>query len=128
MKARIQAREAVLLYRLEGTEKESGIRAVASSLGMQCVTVTPEMLGWTVGRCADLEGFAPEPPPEQVQSFPEEAMVMLLSRERLDELLTALRKAGVKPVSLKAMVTEHNKAWTMTQLLQELTRERQQIL
>ena len=41
----------------------------------------------------------------------------------MDALLTGMKEAGVAPVQLKAVVTEHNRHWRLDALLREIARE-----
>ena len=70
MKARVPApKERVLLYGIsEESERGQAIRKTISAFGMETKTISEDMLGQTVGWCAELPGFpmaekeAAEPP------------------------------------------------------------------
>ena len=47
-----------------------------------------------------------------------------ISDGELDIFLAEYRKAGIQPVALKAMATQHNITWSIYELVQELQRER----
>lgn len=49
------------------------------------------------------------------------------SSQRLDELLAAMRKAGIPRIALKAVVTETNRNWTLRQLYREIEEEHRRI-
>ena len=46
---------------------------------------------------------------------------------RLDEILNALRRAGVGPECLKAVLTPHNRSWSAVMLYGELLREHREM-
>ncbi len=132
MKARIpQPKELVLLYGLDETApRGAAVRQLLAALRLEARTVTDEMLSQTVGWCAGLPGY----PPQQEASCAafcaapaEEAMVLCgLNKSRLDELLKALSENGIS-ISLKAVLTEHNRSWRFADLLTELGREREAV-
>lgn len=52
-------------------------------------------------------------------------MAVLCDVEQLDEVLMALRAAGIGPDCLKAVLTQHNRKWDAVKLYRELRREQQ---
>lgn len=54
--------------------------------------------------------------------------VFVLCGGSLDRLLAALRRVGVPPATLKAVLTPTNAGWTIPQLWAELARERASFL
>lgn len=52
-------------------------------------------------------------------------LVLCGLEDRLDALLPALAGAGAGPECLKAVLTPHNRSWSVLRLHQELLRERQ---
>lgn len=105
----------LFLYNIGG-EKLETIRRMALWLGLSPVVVSPAEFGCPLGFLLGEEGFAPA---EASEPFSDEMLVM----EALSSpLLDALRREGV-PVSLKAVVTEQNKAWSAAALCRELRRE-----
>lgn len=106
----------ILLYNLD-PEKESKIRMAAYRLGLECVRVPPEAFSHPLGLLLGLPGYAPAE--GAAERFEDEMLVMeALSAELLDEL----RRLGA-PVALKAVVTEHNRAWSSAALCAELRKE-----
>ena len=58
----------------------------------------------------------------------EPVMVMNgFSNARLGELLTAMKKAGMPRINLKAMLTQNNMHWTFEALYRELEEEHRQM-
>ena len=69
---------------------------------------------------AENAGFEP-----QEDTFDEEMLVMCgFNRRLLDIFLREYKKRHIAPVSLKAVLTEHNRAWSSNVLYCELCRER----
>lgn len=115
-------RAKVLLYHLgDETEKGKALRAILREMKLLTLTVGAQQLGETVGRLASTNAAASAAPPESV---PETEFMLLcaLGDKQLDRLLANMRRAGVS-VPYKAVLTERNKAWTLCQLITEVTRE-----
>lgn len=121
----------VLLYCLPGDEGYAVFRAQAEQLGIAVRLLSPLSLGETVGALAD---GADEPALQCTPDGPAadacEATPLLLMAHFPDALvntlLNALRAQSAPPL-LKAVVTKHNRAWTLRALLQELLREQQKM-
>lgn len=127
MKAHINqqaARPLALLYGLpESTETGRGVRAALEEQGFSSKEIAPEQLLQPVGALAGLGGKAA---PLYSGEAPD-AQLLLMSNftsPQLNAVLDALREAGVH-VPLKAVVTKHNKTWSVLALLEELQRERE---
>ena len=127
MKAHINqqaARPLALLYGLpESTETGRGVRAALEEQGFSSKELAPEQLHQPVGASAGLGGNAA---PLYSREAPD-AQLLLMSNftsPQLNAVLDALREAGVH-VPLKAVVTKHNKTWSVLALLEELQRERE---
>lgn len=117
--------ELVLLCQL-GPESEKGkrVRTVLTGLGMAVKSIDQDQLLQTLGYCADLPGFEAKPDRYAGPELADEVLIMRdLSDDRLHLLLTALKEAGVGPIALKAVVTEHNQTWTLLDLISELRHE-----
>lgn len=77
-----------------------------------------ELFRLAAGETGEVEG---EPLPEPL------LLLCGLTSGGLDRLLPALRKAGVPPRCLKAILTPHNAGWTLRALYGELTKEREEL-
>lgn len=99
------------------------------SQGVRVRPVAPEQMGETVGHLFGLKGFAAREGAEPVPAAPAEPALVLsgFSRQRLDALLTAMKRAGVPFIAHKAMLTPTNVSWTFAQLCEELSREHQAV-
>ena len=71
----------------------------------------------------DLLGRSEEKSPVE-EEFSDPMLVFCnLPHEKLDHLLTAMGRAGLPRIALKAMLTPTNRTWTSQQLWTELRRE-----
>ena len=71
----------------------------------------------------DLLGRSEEESPVE-EEFSDPMLVFCnLPHEKLDHLLTAMGRAGLPHIALKAMLTPTNRTWTSQQLWTELRRE-----
>ncbi len=115
-------RAKVLLYRL-GEETETGrrLRALLQEMKILTLTVGEAQLNETAGRLAATNAVVSGTPPERA---PEAGFMLLcaLGDRQLDRLLAAMRRAGVS-VPYKAVLTEHNRDWTLCKLVEEVARE-----
>lgn len=110
----------VLLYNIRDEKKRLGILLLLHRLGLRPREVAPEEQGQPLGLLLGLAGYAPGGDGER---FPDEMLVMhALSRAQFNALLDGLRR-GKTPVALKAVVTEHNVAWSSAKLHRELAAE-----
>ena len=116
------------LYNLDvGTERGDAVRAVIVARGIRVKTVTGDMLGDAVGAIAGLVGFRRSSKPYEGEA-PETEFMLLhnVTGQKLDELLAAMREAGVS-VGCKAQVTQHNRLWPFATLVREVTREHERM-
>ena len=127
MKAHIskQNREIILFYGLAPQKEEKLLKALAD-LQLPARKLEERPLPVTIGRLTEEEGWEEGAAPGE-EAPEEEALIMSgLTSRRLDELLTALRQAGVS-IPLKAMVTPTNRGWTLLALLKELRLEHEAV-
>ena len=114
----------VLLYNIRDEKKRLGILILLHRLGLRLREVAPEEQGQPLGLLLGLAGYAPG---EDGERFTDEMLVMhALSRAQFTALLDGLRR-GKTPVALKAVVTEHNVAWSSSRLHRELAAEHEAI-
>lgn len=121
-------KETVLYYnpgKPETMKHVTMMKSVLVRMGVRIRNIGPEQVLDTVGYLAGMDGF--ERTTDTAGDLPEiqeEVMVLKqFSNQRLDELLMGLRKAGVPRIALKAVLTEHNSAWTFYHLYEELKEE-----
>lgn len=125
MKAHLSSPLALLYGLPADTPAGRDIRALLLAMGAAPRAVAPAELDCPVGVLAGLDR-APKGRTEAPNAGPapeEPALVMCrFSAAQVDSLLAALRAAGIA-LPLKAVLTEHNRAWSMRALLEELRRE-----
>lgn len=113
----------VLLYGL-GEETETGqkLRSILRDLKIRAVTIEKDRLNETAGRLAATNGAAREAAPYDGEERAEFLLFCGLGGRQLDRLLAAMRRGGVS-VARKAVLTEHNRGWTLCKLMDEIERE-----
>ena len=113
------ATETVLMYNCSG-EQWSKLRQIFLMLRVRIRPVEADQYGLTL---EDLLGRSEEKSPVE-EEFSDPMLVFCnLPHEKLDHLLTAMGRAGLPRIALKAMLTPTNRTWTSQQLWTELHRE-----
>ena len=111
--------ETVLMYNCDG-EKWAKLRQIFLMLRVRIRPVEADQYGLTL---EDLLGRSEEESPVE-EEFSDPMLVFCnLPHEKLDHLLTAMGRAGLPRIALKAMLTPTNRTWTSQQLWTELRRE-----
>ncbi len=115
----------LLLFNLpEG--KTQAMRLLLAGRGVDIRTVEAADFCQPIGFLAGLPGFPAVKP--FAAAFGEEMMVLCgFDQQQLADTLDGLRQAGVPPVPLKAVLTQHNAGWSALALRGELLRERDEI-
>ena len=97
------------------------VSLAAMALGITVKDVKQPQWGQTVGALCGLDSMKETPPKAQVGG---EMMVMAFFSDWLmDDLFAALRRNGIEPARLKAVLTPVNRAWTCGQLYAALRSE-----
>ena len=111
--------ETVLMYNCSD-EQWSKLRQIFLMLRVRIRPVEADQYGLTL---EDLLGRSEEKAPVE-EKFSDPMLVFCnLPHEKLDHLLTAMGRAGLPRIALKAMLTPTNRTWTSQQLWTELRRE-----
>ena len=111
--------ETVLMYNCNG-EQWAKLRQIFLMLRVRIRPVEADQYGLTL---EDLLGRSEEKSPVE-EKFSDPMLVFCnLPHEKLDHLLTAMGRAGLPRIALKAMLTPTNRTWTSQQLWTELRRE-----
>jgi len=110
--------ETVLSYNIGG--KADALEKAAASLGIKHAVIPTDRAGETVGFLAGYKGFAPNGTANEVDG--ECVIFSGISSKRLDMLLKAMRTERLD-IPLKAVVTAYNQKMTVTELLEELSKE-----
>ena len=118
----------VLLYGLaQDSEKGSVLRDILAQAGVRACTVAPEQLGNPTGALAGLPGFKLSKLPYR-GAVPECEFMLFagFTSSILDAILASMREQGVS-VAYKAQLTQFNKMWPFVQLIQEVSKEHEQM-
>ena len=111
--------ETVLMYNCSG-EQWAKLRQIFLMLRVRIRPVEADQYGLTL---EDLLGRSEGKSPVE-EEFSDPMLVFCnLPHEKLDHLLTAMGRAGLPRIALKAMLTPTNRTWTSQQLWTELRRE-----
>ena len=111
--------ETVLMYNCSGAQWAK-LRQIFLMLRVRIRPVEADQYGLTL---EDLLGRSEEKAPVE-EEFSDPMLVFCnLPHEKLDHLLTAMGRAGLPRIALKAMLTPTNRTWTSQQLWTELRRE-----
>ena len=111
--------ETVLMYNCDG-EQWSKLRQIFLMLRVRIRPVEADQYGLTLEELLDR---SEEKAPVE-EEFSDPMLVFCnLPHEKLDHLLTAMGRAGLPRIALKAMLTPTNRTWTSQQLWTELRRE-----
>lgn len=111
--------ETVLMYNCDD-ERWAKLRQIFLMLRVRIRPVEADQYGLTL---EDLLGRSEEKAPVE-EEFSDPMLVFCnLPHEKLDHLLTAMGRAGLPRIALKAMLTPTNRTWTSQQLWTELRRE-----
>ena len=111
--------ETVLMYNCSG-EQWAKLRQIFLMLRVRIRPVEAGQYGLTL---EDLLGRSEEKVPVE-EKFSDPMLVFCnITHEKLDHLLTAMGRAGLPRIALKAMLTPTNRTWTSQQLWTELRRE-----
>ena len=117
------SRARVLYYGLASPQPEFKLRQLLTGLDIQRKRVHDRDLGRTVGKRSELDAPVAGTVPDPARP-PAESMIVMhqLSDDQINALLGQIRQSGLN-IGLKAVVTEHNRAWTFLDLAAELRRE-----
>lgn len=119
-----KAAEKVLCYHFDEETLEA-VRAVMRKLGVECRALPEESWREKVGFLLGMKGFAPASWDDAPDfDFPEPVMVIdHIKGKRLDQVLAAMKSAGVPPIRYKAVVTPFNTLWTLRRLCETMKKE-----
>lgn len=116
-------KETVLFINFQDTEKLQKVKFAEIPLKLRLVRVEKADYSQTIGYLAGQKDMEENPEKYEGTDLEQEMLVFAgLSNQKLDELLKAMRKAGVR-VNYKAILTETNCRWTVPELYHELAAE-----
>ena len=115
----------ILLFGFEDLPSIAAVGGVAERFGVQMRPVMRAEYSKTLGVLAGVVKEKTAPAPYPGTTLGGRMLVFCGLEDKLDDLLTALRQAGIGPDCLKAVLTAHNKGWNAVQLFGELHSEHQ---
>ncbi len=122
MKSRIvTAKPLVLSYNL-ADEKHSALEALCATENVKYRIVSPSQANEQIGFLCGFNGFKEQNSPCENPPAEECLVFSGMDRRRLDSFIRAMKTASVS-VSLKAVCTPTNQAWTLYTLIGELSKE-----
>ena len=117
--------KTILLFGFDDLPSIAAMGGVADRFGAQLRPVLRAEYNKTLGVLAGVQKAKSEPLPYAGGPLGGRMLVFCGLEAQLDELLPAIRQAGIGPECLKAVLTEHNRAWNVLALYAELWDEHQ---
>ncbi len=116
-------RGKVFLYNIS-KERQRQILPLCVKAGASVRTVAPSEYGQKLGALAGHAGYSMDKAIYDGSSFTDEMLVLdgFTGRD-LDAFLNSFRQAKVRPVALKAVITDHNQEWDSVTLHEEISKE-----
>ena len=123
-----KAAEKVLCYRFGDEEKLEKVRGVMKKLGVECRVLPDDSWREKVGFLLGMGGYQSASKEDGTAptgfDFPDEVMILHhIKGKRLDQVLAAMKTAGVPPIRYKAVVTPFNTLWTLRRLCETMKKE-----
>ena len=121
----MKRQEQVLFYQFRDDEKLALACKILHKMGIVTKILQPEAWREKVGYLLGAKGFQPAKAKDEDNFvFPHEVMVLQnIRNKRLDEVLLALKDAGVPHIRFKAVVTPFNTLWTLRRLCETMQKE-----
>ena len=114
---------ALVLYHVEDAAKEKQLSALCRELHLTARRLTNADRDRAVAAlCGEKVNANVQKAPAGYK-LPEVLIFSGFAGEMLDVFLAAYKKAGIAPIPLKAVHTEHNDKWSLYALCEELRRE-----
>lgn len=119
-------KETLLLYNITDKKMATSLKFLCVRSGIRIKDIEPAQYDIPLGLLAfgkreEQDVYLRE---SAGTSFPEPMLVFAgFTGKRLDVFLSAMRKEKVPPISLKAMLTEHNAVWDSVTLHDEIKKE-----
>lgn len=117
----------ILLFKVNN-DRQRSIEKLCRSLSVtvKVSVIKPSMYQQSMGYLAGISGFQRNSNIYKGNDFDSEMLVFSgMDSDLTDEFLEGMKKAGLPPVSLKAIITPTNIFWTPLKLYQELCSEHQ---
>ncbi len=128
----MKEQKSMILYYVQDEKKKIQLEVIGMSMSIETKQIKPSDLNTQIGKLVGIKDIAPldltrtEKPPV-IFCMPEIIIFSGISNKKLDEFLFSYKNVGLTPTKLKAVTTPKNIHWTLYQLIQELSSEREQI-
>ena len=104
-------------------EKIGKLRDAASMLGVETKQVAPEDTHYTVGYLAGIDGYEAVKAEGDTPAEQEFLLMCGFSRMQFEAFMNFFKKRKISPVALKAMMTETNRDWVFSKLVEAVEEE-----
>lgn len=119
-----RGQELVLLYEINGKDREKKLKLILVKLGIRIKLVQKEEYLEMLAYLAKIKESESVKEKYDGELLGDEMMVLVgFSSGRIDVLLSEIRKAKLDRINLKAVLTDYNKGWNSIQLYKELREE-----
>ena len=126
---RTKKEEQILLYQFHKEPMLEQLQGVLKRLHIRANVLKDEDYSQKIGFLLGMKGFSVAQKRDEAFSFPEEVMILHnIQGKRLDEVLHAMKEAGIPNIRYKAVVTPFNILWTLQRLCETMQREHAAVL
>lgn len=121
-------RETVLLINFQDEKQLRDLKMILFTLKIRMKKVEKKEYLQQIGCLAGLKEMEATAEHYEGEELEKEMMVFAgIPNQKLDQILSMMRKNGVKRVDYKAVLTETNKTWTVLKLYEEIAKEHEQM-
>lgn len=116
----------MILYYIPDMKKEKQVKELCRNLQISTRALKSTDMNIEIGMLAGIGGTAAKEHAKAPEGYPPPEVLIFsgVSDELLDRFLAEYKEAGIAPIGLKAVVTVHNRTWTLYELTLELMKER----
>lgn len=120
----------LVLYYIGDPKKEKLFRGFCKRQNCRMRAISGQDMNKEVGFLAGIRPATGNSYGNMPEGFPVPEILIFsgLSMDRLEIFLDAYKQAGIPPIGLKAVLTEHNLGWTVYELARELMKERMEMM
>lgn len=121
-------RETVLLINFQDEKQLRDLKMILFTLKIRMKKVEKKSYLQQIGCLVGLKDMEEAAECYEGEELQKEMMVFAgIPNQKLDQILSMMRKNGVKRVDYKAILTETNKTWTVLKLYEEISKEHEQM-
>lgn len=117
-------RETVLLFHVQDKKRARELQMICMSLKIRVRMVKKEEYLQSIGTLAGMKDAKETTDVYDGEELSDEMMVFAgVTGNHLDQILFMMRKKGMRRIDYKAVLTDSNSEWTVSQLFEELQKE-----